>query len=56
MGECNREIDLIRAMVGREFPKRAVKQAIDALKSVFLAHFWRVLRARKRLLVSESRD
>jgi hypothetical protein len=56
MGECNREIDPIRAMVHREFPKRAVKQAIEALKSVFLAHFWRVLRARKRFLVSESRD
>ena len=51
MGECNREIDLIRAKVHREFPKRAVKQAIDTLKSVFLAHFWRVLRARKRFLV-----
>jgi hypothetical protein len=57
MGECNREIDQIRAMVRRELPKRAVKQGIDTLKSVLLAHFWRVLRARKRFLARrKNRD
>jgi hypothetical protein len=36
-GECNREIDLFRVMVGREFPIRSVKQATDLQK----ACFWR---------------
>jgi hypothetical protein len=43
-GEWNREIDRIRGMVCREFPKRAVKQATDTLKSLFCipeSVFWR---------------
>ena len=39
MGECNREINQIRVKVHREFPKRSVKQTLDALIGMLWACF-----------------
>src|SRR5580692_2056433 len=53
-GECNQRTSRITATVHRELPKRAVKLAINTPKSVFLAHFRRVLRVRMRFLARRA--